>query len=74
MLYLAEGSVVGAEVIDYKSNAVDAAGVPACAAGYAAQLASYRRAVCAMYALAPEAVRASTLFVRPCVRYDYPVD
>ncbi|MEZ6015869.1 MAG: UvrD-helicase domain-containing protein [Planctomycetota bacterium] len=60
--------VVRAEVLDFKTDAVDAATVAAHAARYQPQLEAYRRVVAELYALSPESVRATLLFVTAGLR------
>jgi hypothetical protein len=58
------GRVVGAAVIDYKTDAVSsAAEVQQRAEHYGPQIEAYRRAVCGMYGLAGDAVEGWLVFV-----------
>ncbi|MEM7306413.1 MAG: UvrD-helicase domain-containing protein [Planctomycetota bacterium] len=61
------GELTGAEVLDYKTDRVAAAGVEARAAFYAPQLAGYRRVLARMTGLAEEAVAATLVFLEPGV-------
>jgi ATP-dependent exoDNAse (exonuclease V) beta subunit len=54
----AGGRVIGAEVLDYKSDGVAADAIAALVEEYRPQMEAYRAAVAAMYALDPAAVRA----------------
>jgi ATP-dependent helicase/nuclease subunit A len=61
-----DGRVTGAEIIDFKTDAVergDGATLDARVAFYRPQIEAYRRAVAGMYGLRPEQVRARLLFV-----------
>ncbi|HET6201438.1 MAG TPA: UvrD-helicase domain-containing protein [Planctomycetota bacterium] len=58
-------------VIDWKTDAVDAAGARERAAAYAPVCAAYARAVAS--ALGARGVRAALLFLRPAVRVEVPV-
>ncbi len=62
------GQPVRAVVLDYKTDAVDAAAVPARSEAYRPQLEAYRRVVAALYDLPPAAVEAELLFLTPGLR------
>jgi ATP-dependent helicase/nuclease subunit A len=62
--------VVRAEVLDFKTDAVEGAGIAARVDVYRPQLDAYRRIVAALYELPPEDVRAGLLFVTAGVRVD----
>jgi len=64
------GVVVRAEVLDFKTDAVEGTAVAARVERYRPQLEAYRRVVANLYDLAPEAVRAGLLFVAAGVRVD----
>jgi hypothetical protein len=59
------GRVVRAEVVDWKTGTtnVDGTAFEERIAGYRSQMAGYRRALCTMFGLAPEAVTAALAFV-----------
>ena len=59
------GRVVRAEVVDWKTGTtnVDGTAFEERIAGYRSQMAGYRRALCTMFGLAPEAVTAVLAFV-----------
>jgi PD-(D/E)XK nuclease superfamily len=59
------GRVVRAEVVDWKTGAEGLAGAAfeERIAGYRAQMDDYRRALCSMFGLGPEAVSAALAFV-----------
>jgi hypothetical protein len=59
------GRVVRAEVVDWKTGAtgVEGAAFEERIAGYRSQMAGYRRALCTMFGLGPEAVTAVLAFV-----------
>ena len=59
----APGRPLRAEVIDFKTDRVDAAGVGERAAFYAAQLESYRRVLARMTGLRLEAIEGLLAFV-----------
>jgi len=61
------GRAVRAEVIDFKTDRVDAAGVAARAAFYAPQLAGYRRVLARMTGLAADRVGGALAFLDPGV-------
>ena len=67
VLWGADGRVEGAEVLDYKTDAIqpgDAEALAARTALYRPQLAAYRDAVAARYGLDRDRVRAKLLFLR----------
>ena len=57
------GRVVGAELLDYKTDAVDGEKLDEAVETYRPQIDAYRKALCAMHGLPPEAVAATLLFV-----------
>ncbi|NBQ13424.1 MAG: hypothetical protein EBU31_02150 [Proteobacteria bacterium] len=65
VLGLRNGRVVRAEVVDWKTGAtsVDGTAFEERIAGYRSQMAGYRRALCTMFGLEPEAVTAVLAFV-----------
>ncbi|HEY8375009.1 MAG TPA: PD-(D/E)XK nuclease family protein, partial [Nannocystis sp.] len=67
VLWGRDGRVEGAEVVDYKTDAIqpgDATALAARTALYRPQLAAYRDAVAALYGLDPDRIRAKLLFLR----------
>jgi ATP-dependent exoDNAse (exonuclease V) beta subunit len=72
VLSYAEGEVVSAEVIDFKTDRVREEGVEARARHHAPQMESYRRAVSTMYSLKPELIKLRLAFTAPGVVYDLP--
>ena len=63
----AGGRVIGAEVLDYKSDGVEADAIPALVEQYRPQMEAYRAAVAAMYGLDPAAVRARLVLLAASV-------
>ncbi|HSJ10352.1 MAG TPA: UvrD-helicase domain-containing protein [Longimicrobiales bacterium] len=63
VLTRAGGRVVAADVIDFKTDELDAAAIDARVEHYRPQLAAYRRAVSVMYGLAPDVVSARLVFL-----------
>jgi ATP-dependent exoDNAse (exonuclease V) beta subunit len=61
------GSVTSASVLDFKSDRVSAGEVPARAAYYRPQAASYRAALARLTGLPESAITARLLFTNPCV-------
>ena len=70
VLTLEDGAPIAAEVIDFKTDRVTAEEVPARAEHHAPQMNAYRRAVAAMYDLAPEKVTLRLAFLTPGVVHD----
>jgi ATP-dependent exoDNAse (exonuclease V) beta subunit len=70
VLTLEDGAPIAAEVIDFKTDGVTAEEVPAQAEHHAPQMNAYRRAVAAMYDLAPEKVTLRLAFLTPGVVHD----
>ena len=67
VLWGADGRVEGAEVLDFKTDAIepgDAEALAARTALYRPQMAAYRDAVAALYGLDPDRIRARLLFLR----------
>jgi ATP-dependent exoDNAse (exonuclease V) beta subunit len=67
VLWGENGRVEGAEVLDYKTDAVhpdDAEAIAGRTALYRPQLSAYRDAVAALYGLDPDRIRAKLLFLR----------
>jgi ATP-dependent exoDNAse (exonuclease V) beta subunit len=67
-----DGQPISAAVIDYKSDAVDEAGVSDHAQGYEGQMGVYRKAVSKMYGLDPSDVTLQLAFTSPGVVHDLP--
>jgi ATP-dependent exoDNAse (exonuclease V) beta subunit len=67
-----DGQPISAAVIDYKSDAVDEAGVSDHAQGYEGQMGVYRKAVSKMYELDPSDVTLQLAFTSPGVVHDLP--
>lgn len=70
LLHDAEGRVTGAEVLDYKTDAIDAEDSEALAARvafYAPQIEAYRRAVAGLFGLEMDAVSGRLLMLGPGV-------
>jgi ATP-dependent exoDNAse (exonuclease V) beta subunit len=61
------GQPISAAIIDYKSDAVDAAGVSDHAQGYVGQMGVYRKAVSKMYGLDASEVTLQLAFTSPGV-------
>ncbi|MDH3583452.1 MAG: UvrD-helicase domain-containing protein [Phycisphaerae bacterium] len=64
------GNIVAAQVLDFKTDRIDASGVGERVAFYKPQMDEYRRAACALYGLAPTVVTARLLFLAPGVVCD----
>jgi ATP-dependent exoDNAse (exonuclease V) beta subunit len=67
-----DDEVAWADVLDYKTDRVDDAGVDARAAHYRPQLEVYGRVVAAQHGLAPDAVRLRLVFLEPGRVVDLP--
>lgn len=69
VLWGADGRIEGAEVLDFKTDAIDGGEevLAARTALYRPQLAAYRDAVAALYGLDPDRIRVKLLFFRPGV-------
>lgn len=63
VLHRLAGKIVGAELIDWKTDGVDATSEPAVTAGYAPQIEAYRAALCSMLGLSNEQVTARLVYV-----------
>jgi len=70
VLTLQDGVPKSAEVIDYKTDGITSEEVEVRAEHHAAQMQAYRRAVSAMYGLAPEEVTLKLAFLTPGVVHE----